>query len=363
VLNSLGDVLFVRQNDHQQREVQALLEALRKHARQTFVNDPSQHLNLRKTLGENISVDFKDTPLETAVASLAKLAKIDIRLDVSMLRHARIREREPVTLKLTERRLNTILQALTSDLKLTWILRDGVLWITTTQHADQYHKTAVYDVRDLCRNEVESYALVNAITAQTLPSSWSSKGGSAKIEFAKPGTLIITHQERIQMEVLDLLETYRKALRSSKPRKRDEIDPNEVITVYYRVYANTAPDLVKLLSQRVQPDSWKDEKHPDAIGEILVVASAPDVSEVAHVAEFGSESDSESQGIGPVVVLQKSVLIVEQTRAAHDQIAEVIRRVESGDSQDGGFGGGGGGLGGSGFGGGFFSIPQEATSP
>ena len=56
------------------------------------------------------------------------------------------------------------------------------------------------------------------------------------------------------------------------------------------------------------------------------------------------------------LVTERAVLIIRQTRAAHDEIAEVIRRVESGDtmgSKDAmGMGGGFGG-----FGGGFFSVP------
>ena len=133
VLSFLGDVLFVRQTDDVQREVQGLLKALRQHGRQTFIYDPPQHSVLRQRLAENVSVDFLDTPLESAVSDLAAAAKADIRLDVPALRDNRIREREPVTLKLADRSLKTVLQAMVMDLELTWMLQDGVLWITTAE--------------------------------------------------------------------------------------------------------------------------------------------------------------------------------------------------------------------------------------
>ena len=173
VVSSLGDVLFVRQNDDVHREVKALLQALGKPGRQTFLNDPTQHLRLREKLRENVSVDFQDTPLEAAVQRLAEVASIDVRLDVSALRSARVREREPVTLKLVDRSLETVLQAVVLDLDLTWVIRDGVLWITSVDEAKAYLKTAVYDVRDLCRDADESEALISAITSQAEPSSWS----------------------------------------------------------------------------------------------------------------------------------------------------------------------------------------------
>jgi hypothetical protein len=61
------------------------------------------------------------------------------------------------------------------------------------------------------------------------------------------------------------------------------------------------------------------------------------------------------------LVMARAVLIIRQTRAAHGEIEEVIRRVQSGDGVAQGMGGlgraaGGFGGGGGGFGGGFFSV-------
>ncbi|NLE39643.1 MAG: hypothetical protein GX621_16615, partial [Pirellulaceae bacterium] len=267
----LGDVLFVRQTDELQRKVQGLLAALRRHGRQTFVLDPTEHLALRQKLEENVNVAFVDTPLETAVRKLAEDAGVDLRLDRPALRELRIREREPITLKLADRKLRTVLQALTANLKLTWILRDGVLWITSPETAEAHRKTAVFDVRDLCRDDDESSALADALTTNTSPGRWQEYGGEGLLELAKPGTLVVYNQESVLMEVLDLLETYRAALRASRPRAREVVDPKEVITVYYRLHENVATDLATLLPQLVRPDSWKSHvgpDRPDAPGEI-----------------------------------------------------------------------------------------------
>jgi hypothetical protein len=315
----LGDVMFIRQTDPVQRQVQGLLAALRKHARQTFILDPPQHVALRAKLEQQISVDFLDTPLEAAVADLARLTQTDVRLDVGALRSARIREREPVTLKLSDCALHIVLQAMFVDLKLNWVLRDGVLWLTTEQDANAFHKTAVYDVRDLCHNVAESEALM------------------------------VYHRESMLMDVLALLETYREALRSSKPRDRKVQDPQEVITVYYRLHAHMAQELATLLPKLVLPDTWKSETRPDAVGEVFHVASPPDLfTEDGRLARAIMDKDPAS---AQALVVARTVLIVRQTRAAHAEIAKLIGRVETGDPREGAPGGMGGGMGGMG---GFF---------
>ena len=109
--------------------------------------------------------------------------------------------------------------------------------------------------------------------------------------------------------------------------------------------------------QRATPAStWKRETRPDAVGEILLAPSAPDLT---NAAAPGAPSANAKESATPLVTA-RAVLIIRQTRAAHGEIEEVIRRVQSGDGAaqgmaglggSGGFGGGGGG-----FGGGFFSV-------
>lgn len=354
VLNVIGDVMFVSQTDAVQRTIQGFLTALPKHARQTLVNDPIQHLAIRKKLEENVSVAFREKPLDAAIAELAALSGVDIRLDLPALEDSGIRPREPITVELADCKLKTVLEALAMNLELAWVLRDGVLWITNAEAFDAFLKVAVYDVRDLCRDAEESGALKEAITSQTEPGSWDDVGGAGSMAFAKPGTMVVSNKERILESVLELLETYRAALRASKPRPRQVKDPKEVLTVYYRMHAAMADDLAGMLPFLVEPESWQLTDR-DMLGRIVRVASAPEPTVV---------SQGQGEKASTTVSEPRAVLIVTQTRAAHEKIAEVIRRVESGDPSidgDGSGGMGGMGMGGGmgGFGGGFFSIPRE----
>ncbi|MEC9092207.1 MAG: hypothetical protein VX438_05840, partial [Planctomycetota bacterium] len=211
----LGDVLFVRQSDEMHRKVSGLLVALEKHGRRTFIDDPPEHEALREKLNARVTVDFEDTPLSEAVKELATKTETDLRIDLASFRQARVREREPVSLKLTDQKLVSVLQALAAKLRLTWTLRNGVILVTTEQTAEALLKTAVFDVRDLSRNTDEADALAEAIYRQTEGQWLNLDGGPGMISFAKPGVMVVRNTEKILGEVLIQLENYRQALKIS----------------------------------------------------------------------------------------------------------------------------------------------------
>ena len=368
----LGDVLFVRQPDPVHRQVAGLLTALRKHGRRTFTVDPPQHEILRQKLNEPVTVEFDETPLKSAITELASQSQLDIRLDATHMNDEGIAERIPVSLKITDRPLNSVLRALLLKLQLTWIYSDGVLLITTESRADENHKTAVFDVRDLCRNPKESSGLMHAISTQTR-SKWEDTDGEGGAMISpKPGVLVVRNTERTLDETSKLLESYRSALRISKPRETAELDPQEVISRFYRMQKDVAEDLERLLPELIQPETWKSPARPDAKGTIRIVTSR---AELLHT---GAADPSKTPAGNPqaVVVMANSVLIIRQTRETHEAIAKLINKVQFGEvaGNSGGIGGGavggggsgggmggmgGGGMGGGGFGGGFFAVPTK----
>jgi len=302
-------------------------------------------------------VGFRDTPLETAVADLAEKTGIDIRLDLRSLRDARIRERQPVTLTLGDCKLQTVLQAMLMELDLGWALRHGVLWVGGKELQESNQKTAVYDVRDLCRDEDESESLREAVTSQASPQSWQDVGGMGSVRFAKPGTMIVFNEERILFEVFELLETYRTALRSSKPRGRGVDEDQQITTVYYRMPPEMATDLADKLPELVPSDLWRNDSRPEAPGTILRIASAPEFGKAAGTGQSAT-GKAARPGAQPMSA-PYSVLIVTQSWETHRAIAEVIRRVETGDPMPGAGGMRATGDAFGGFGGGFFSVPAE----
>lgn len=352
----LGDVLFVRSTDDVQREVQGILAALRNHGRRTFTNDPPLHAALREKLAKNVSVEFDDVPLALAIDRLGRQAQTDFRLDREALREEGIHERQPVSLKLADRELDTVLRILLADFGLTWILDDGVVLITTEIAAEEHLKTAVFDVRDLCRNDQEVEPLRSAVMTQTSGPWQEIHGTGGEIAFARPGVMAVRQTERQLNEVLALLETYRKALRASKPRDREGEKGREVSTRYYRMHDGVAEDLTRLLPEMVEPETWKNDKNPKASGTIIKAASEPKLLDARGQVVYASNVKTQKNASAAFMISQ-SVLIIRQTQTVHEEISKVVKRIEDGDPliqepPAGGMGGQGGG----GFGGGFFSV-------
>ena len=355
----LGDVLFVRNSAAVQREVAGLLAALRMHGRQTMTADAPQNAVLRKKLEQNLTVKFRELPLVDAVAEVASKAQADIRVDHSALQAAGVRERLPVSLELADQKLKVVLGALLNEHNLTWILRDGAVWITSQDVADATIKTAVYDVRDLCRDMGESNSLKGAIESQA-KGPWDSNGGVGAIDFPIAGVMVVSHTEDQLAEVLSLLENYRTALRASKPRKRAQDDPKELTTRYYRMQTAVAEDLTKHLPQMVRPETWKSPQQPNAQGTVLALASTVELRDAQGrnvVAEKTAGNETKN-----ALAVENSVLVVRQMREVHEQIAELISRIEHGDGMIGGTGLGGAMGGGGGFGGGFFGVPAKSSA-
>lgn len=347
----LGDVLFVRQTNELHLQIKGLLTAIRQHGKQTYIFDPPQHQQLRSQLLNNVTVDFDDTPLIEAVQQLSEQSGVDIRLDSTELRKSRIRDRQPVTLSLAERQLSTVLDVLLAEAKLTWMIRDGVLWVTSQDRAADELVTAVYDVRDLCRDYDESMALQEAVYSQ-IGSNWLEiDGEGGTITFAKAGTMIVHHTDRLHGNLLRLLTAYRTALKTSKPRQ-NKIDPEtELLTRYYSVQTEVAPGVLKFIQTVVEPTSWKSNQNPDAMGVVEEVLPAGKSILLSNAA--GKTADD-------TVVIDRTVLVITQTRAHHRTITNIIHRIEKGDERplDPGVGGAGGG-----FGGGFYSTQDRKRVP
>ena len=354
----LGDVIFIRQTDAIHFEIAGLFAALRKHGRRTFISDPPQHETLRQKLNEKVTVDFDDVPLGTAIEELGRQASVDLRLAKLDLNDAGISDRTPVSLKITDRPLNTVLRALLAKLNLTWVFRNGVLQITTMEKAEELQKTAVFDVRDLCRSRKESTGLMQALHLQTGGKWEDDDGEGGAMASPQTGVLIVRNTEQVLDETLKLLENYRAALRISKPRVVAEVDPKELITRYYRMEKLVADDLQRLLVEIIEPESWKTAARPDATGTIRAVASTTGTGSQPY-----------------------TVLIIRQTRENQVEISKLVNKVQFGDATEvqtkrsgdemnegGGMGGMGGGMGGGGmgggtgeggFGGGFFAVPSR----
>lgn len=185
----------------------------------------------------------------------------------------------------------------------------------------------------------ESYSLQSAIEQQAVPESWET----GVLAFAKSGIIVVRQPAAIQSAVLGLLDDYRLALRNSKRRISPEEDPEAIETKYYRMPTAVADDLVKELPLLVLPETWKSDTQPNGVGSIRQLRSW----DQSLVRPAGAKDNTV-----PEPLISYSVLVIQQRRKVHQEIAKTLQRIERGDAPEVPAGGGMGGI--KTFGGGMF---------
>lgn len=104
---------------------------------------------VRRALTRPISFDFVETPLSDVAQFLRDFSGVNVVLDVNALSQLGVDLDTPVTLSLNAVTMKSALRLLLRPLELTYVVRDGVLYITTSESAEQDLITKVYPVGDL----------------------------------------------------------------------------------------------------------------------------------------------------------------------------------------------------------------------
>lgn len=109
----------------------------------------------------------------------------------------------PVTIRATNIKLESALTLMLRPLRLSAIVTEEVLFVTSSQLADKYTTyTKVYPVNDQDSKVEELVALVQS---KVEPSSWEEVGGGGSVSGINGG-LVIRQAGRVHVEVRDLLE-------------------------------------------------------------------------------------------------------------------------------------------------------------
>jgi hypothetical protein len=369
----VGETVVVRQPFHTQRLIARMLAAIEQQQPLALLATCSGRVQLEAALRKPTTVEFSEAPLSHALSFLSELHATPILLDKRALDDEGLTVETPVKLTLRDRPLSKILDLLLADLGLTYVLRDGVIWVTTKASAEEQLSWVVYNISDLAPSEELQKQLSDAILRST-NSKWIEVDQEGGILFATDadGCLLVKQTDRVQTEIQALFEQLRRQgigqmVDVDKTNRRAKL-----VTKYYRMSSEIAADLCKTLPSLVEPDKWASVDGETR--SIHLVASAPQLDQVDGVVSGGSlevqvlhpvkekstkpDAKVEESSVKSVVVRPRSVLIIRQTQQVHREIQNLLSRLniaseaatlEPGERPFGGMMGGG--MGG---GGGFF---------
>ena len=111
-------------------------------------NSPNEEEILR-ALDKNTVLEFQDTPLSEAIAYIAELHGITIRIDENSIQEVGITRDEPISLFLSDVSLRSAFKIMLEDLELTYVIRDEIMQIVSVAEAEENRQVRVYPVADL----------------------------------------------------------------------------------------------------------------------------------------------------------------------------------------------------------------------
>lgn len=176
-------------------------------------------------LKQPTTVDFDEQPLSDVADFLHHKHKLEIQFDRRALSDAGVGSDTPVTLKLDGIRLRSALRLILGELDLTYVARDGYLFITSKSEAENMLKIKTYPVRDLVTPPGEWFppgasgepvgkdyqSLIDLITSTVAPTMWDEVGGpGAMREFANSHAISFSQTEEVHEEAAELLAALRR---------------------------------------------------------------------------------------------------------------------------------------------------------
>ncbi len=187
-------------------------------------NSVSENPNDEKinaALNAPTEVVFTEAPLHEVLDYLKNHHKIEIQIDTKALEDVGIATDTPVTVDLKGVILRSALRLMLKKLSLTYLVKDGVLQITTPEEADNQLETKVYPVADLVLPEGASGeaqadfdSLIDLLTSTIKPTTWDEVGGPGSImPFGTGMSIVVSQTQDVHEQIDDILAQLRKIKR------------------------------------------------------------------------------------------------------------------------------------------------------
>lgn len=196
-------------------------------------------------LDQKTELEFVDQPLSDVIDFLKERHGIEIQLDHNALTDEGVGSDVPVTKNIKGISLESALDLMLGDLKLTYVVRDEVLLITSKAVAEHLLSTKTYPVADLVAREDgaalgdDYQSLIELITTSAGPTTWDEVGGPGSIQgFRSARAIVISQTFAIHRQIERLLAGVR-AVRQEQTvaaPKQAEAEVEDDETPYVKVY-------------------------------------------------------------------------------------------------------------------------------
>ena len=301
-LSLFGELLVVRQSYQVQQQISRLLRVVEAALARgpgspsLLVMSPEnaqRWLTAQASMRRELKLALSETPLEDVVKMLAEQTELEVFVDHPALMAAKISE-AVVALTLPDGRYpaHKAMQFALEPKELIAIIDEGSIRITTSTQAVKFFKTVVYDAADLLTTENDVQSLFSTIQDST-GGQWKDRDGEGGTLTEFPGKLFVTRQsDAVHTQIAMLLHELRQA-QKEHPKEPAKPLPNDLETKFHKAKTkDEAEALERLILTFVAPTTW------DVSGGKGLLRTAEDR------------------------------LIIQQTRAVHEQIDQFLREYQ-----------------------------------
>ncbi len=353
-IDQSGDVLVIRQTQQVHLETALLLEALSREGRIIRVEHPPHHQRLFEALDQTVDIDIESQPLDQVLAHISEQLGVPIRVRVSALQDAGNTSEDLVSYHLGARSLRSVFKHMLVDVagvELTYLIADGMFCITTVDDSVDQLELALYDVRDLLQSTSKSDLL--DLVAEHTSGEWHDVDGiGGEYSILPNGYMVIRNTNAVHDEIAALLALLREKL---VMRPAAEVDAAAFEVRHYYVPTAMADRLERLLPEFIAPDTWRLEGDRDGgwISRVRVPENWTPPTHFDDGFQSGGPGGFSQVPISPLVPIAQSlpsfqgfgrgplatpgcyeyevVLIIRQTHAVHEQIADFIDELNDPD--------------------------------
>jgi hypothetical protein len=224
---------------------------------------------IEQELAKRTRYDFQNQPLHEVLAQLAEAQQIPLFLDRRTLDAEGVKWDTPVTAQGAGEPLEQALNAILHPLRLTWLVREEVLFVTSQKSADTRLETRLYRVT---RPVAKPKEFMDQIVAQIAPKTWEQVGGPGALRPWPLGALVVSQTyavhrqlEQQHAKTLQALAEDARLVRrpvTARPTLKDILGQPCLLEFMETPLANVA----RTLAERYRMELTLDEKSLQAAG-------------------------------------------------------------------------------------------------
>lgn len=171
----------------------------------------SEDLRITEAMSKTVSITLHDKTLKQAMRHIALMADFNCVLDMDGLKDVGATPDSVVNVKMRKVKLHSAFDQLLRPLKLTYIIEDEVLKVTSARRLGNAPITRFYPVPDLVASVKDGEAIIDfdtiaqRIETTILPESWKANGGAASIQKCESKLSLVVRQSRSGHDAIAML--------------------------------------------------------------------------------------------------------------------------------------------------------------